>query len=61
MLNVYFYGPIISGLLNLCCLKASSELKRKTPEISDHLEAVYVLVLSGFTALLLAGTEAEQR
>ena len=38
--NVYFYGPIISGLFNLCCLKASSELERRTPEVSDHLEAV---------------------
>lgn len=55
---MYFYGPIISGLLNLCCLKAYSELKRKTQEVSDHLEAVYVLVLSGFTALPVAGTGA---
>lgn len=57
---MYFYGPIISGLLNLCCLKASSELKRRAPEVSDHLEAVYVLVLSGFTAPLLAETGTEQ-
>lgn len=55
---MYFYGPIISGLLNLCCLKAHSELKRKTQEVSDQLEAVYVLVLSGFTALPVAGTGA---
>ena len=58
---MYFYGPIISGLLNLSCLKAYRELEQKTPEVSDHLEAVYVLVLSGFTALLLAGTGGEQR
>lgn len=58
---MYFYGPIISGLLNLGCLKAYSELKRKTQEVSDHLEAVYVLVPSGFTASVLAGTGAQQR
>lgn len=53
--NVYFYGSIISGLLNLHCLKAHSELKWKTQEVSDHLEVASVLVLRDFAASILAG------
>lgn len=53
---MYFYGSIISRLLNLCCLKAYSELKRKALEVSDHLETVDMLVLSGFMASVLSGT-----
>lgn len=49
--NVHFYSPIISGL---CCLKAYSELKWKTREVTDDLEAVCVLIPSTFAASVLA-------
>lgn len=50
---MHFYGLIISGLLNLRCLKAYSELKWKTREVADHLEAVCVLVLKDFYSFSL--------